>query len=1176
MEADLAGHATLEGVDEAPCYYPTTAQFAEPLEYIASIRPDAERHGICRICPPPGWKPQFAHKPDKLKFATKEQDLGKLAGAQRLRRKFTENLRKFLFLIGKPMESAHGGKAERPKPAPRVPAGRGWDYVPDPASYENHSYEQDAWNLNCLPTSDGSLLQFLGTQIQGVMVPWLYVGMAFSAFCWHNEDHYLYSINYLHAGSPKRWYGVPGSMAERFESTVRGMFPELFEAHPDLLMQLERYRLHKRKPVFSHEGLVLSLVDLLAESARNGVHPSGELTGFLRDELEVLAEAQEMEAKKARLSGCTRFEPMEKLVERLRGSTAPATTPASDSNTCSSAFRRTSSFGGDGGKENGCADGGRGGGRGGGGVLEGLESGSAVRGPQCSVCDQYCFLAAVVCNACDSATAGRAPARASSSGSPATGAVGDGGAAAARRRHSRRRFACGRHLADLCPCPASGYTYYRRMDAAQLRRAAKDLTSSEEQTEAWVEEAKAALAVARGAGTGGGLVNSFLLVKAKNGDGGGAAAGGGDGGGGGTQQGAVGNGKVKLEPRNPGETEPYGEDKGATGPPLDDANGSGEEGGAAAAGEAIDETMDLELDASVDEDDDELLPSSLLPAGWRERPSLRYIGDLIRAGEELGAPEHTLDNLRQVVDACAGWVKTIEGILGAGGGGDADGTAAAAAVSLFGTAKRAAAATAAATSHGADDESGRGRGRGPGGRDGGSRSGGAGAGGGARREGSSSSSSSSATTTTTTTKRREQVPFHKAVKLLSTEAKLPGRPSETTERLCVAIIGASQLRRQIRTLLGLGEDEHNKATRAMCLTLQEASRTASPVELASTSVKASPAENGGGGADASTGFKPPIGKPGSSRSNSPCRLSADSGGSGGGGPSSACTTSGGDADTRPGGGGGSEPTGSPRLGSSRTRTRTNVSLPTGTLAAERGTWKGQPWRLWPVHQAAAAALVEPCQASVVTVTELPALKRALASLAERTDRALRLVEAPTESSGVKRGRDRSSLGGGGGGDSSDGGSSGGGGGGGVGPSGTRGRPRGSGGGKVKLSGSPQHGSCPKGGNGAGGGVVSGGAHKRRRRMVLACFCTGASDDTGSLTQSGVCSSKDPAVDEACLRKWPVSAAAAVAGTLPGTAAALVHASGRSSSGSSSGGGGGGGFPRLSEAVRPAEGGLSER
>lgn len=73
--AAAAGHATLEGVKEAPCFYPTPAQFAEPLEYIASIRKEAEKHGICRICPPRGWKPQFAHKPDKLKFATKEQDL---------------------------------------------------------------------------------------------------------------------------------------------------------------------------------------------------------------------------------------------------------------------------------------------------------------------------------------------------------------------------------------------------------------------------------------------------------------------------------------------------------------------------------------------------------------------------------------------------------------------------------------------------------------------------------------------------------------------------------------------------------------------------------------------------------------------------------------------------------------------------------------------------------------------------------------------------------------------------------------------------------------------------------------------------------------------------------------------------------------------------------------------
>ena len=34
----------------------------------------------------------------------------------------------------------------------------------------------------------------------GVMMPWLYVGSCMSAFCWHVEDHALYSINYLHVG----------------------------------------------------------------------------------------------------------------------------------------------------------------------------------------------------------------------------------------------------------------------------------------------------------------------------------------------------------------------------------------------------------------------------------------------------------------------------------------------------------------------------------------------------------------------------------------------------------------------------------------------------------------------------------------------------------------------------------------------------------------------------------------------------------------------------------------------------------------------------------------------------------------------------------------------------------------------------------------------------------------
>jgi [histone H3]-trimethyl-L-lysine4 demethylase len=57
-------------------------------------------------------------------------------------------------------------------------------------------YSRDPWNLNNLPIISDSLLRFIKSDISGMTVPWTYVGMAFSTFCWHNEDHYTYSVNY--------------------------------------------------------------------------------------------------------------------------------------------------------------------------------------------------------------------------------------------------------------------------------------------------------------------------------------------------------------------------------------------------------------------------------------------------------------------------------------------------------------------------------------------------------------------------------------------------------------------------------------------------------------------------------------------------------------------------------------------------------------------------------------------------------------------------------------------------------------------------------------------------------------------------------------------------------------------------------------------------------------------
>ncbi|KAG5516020.1 hypothetical protein RHGRI_036910 [Rhododendron griersonianum] len=103
---------------------------------------------------------------------------------------------------------------------------------------ESDQYTVSGWNLNNFPRLPGSALCFERCEISGVLVPWLYVGMCFSSFCWHVEDHHLYSLNYLHWGDPKIWYGVPGSHACELENAMKKHLPDLFKEQPDLLREL--------------------------------------------------------------------------------------------------------------------------------------------------------------------------------------------------------------------------------------------------------------------------------------------------------------------------------------------------------------------------------------------------------------------------------------------------------------------------------------------------------------------------------------------------------------------------------------------------------------------------------------------------------------------------------------------------------------------------------------------------------------------------------------------------------------------------------------------------------------------------------------------------------------------------------------------------------------------------
>lgn len=213
---------------------------------------EAAKFGICRIVPPPEWRPPLALRMDSARtFATKLQRIDTLqegvpfddGGEYTLG---TYRARADGFAVAWAAQH-HGGTA----PSNEVLCAEYWDMVTtgsrsaaveygndldttevgsgfprsaagagtggEPAMSSADYYARTGWNLNNLPSIEGSVLRHVRAPINGVNVPWLYCGMQFSTFCWHNEDNYLYSINYSHAGADKQWYGVPGAQARAFE-----------------------------------------------------------------------------------------------------------------------------------------------------------------------------------------------------------------------------------------------------------------------------------------------------------------------------------------------------------------------------------------------------------------------------------------------------------------------------------------------------------------------------------------------------------------------------------------------------------------------------------------------------------------------------------------------------------------------------------------------------------------------------------------------------------------------------------------------------------------------------------------------------------------------------------------------------------------------------------------------
>ncbi|XP_023637886.1 lysine-specific demethylase REF6 [Capsella rubella] len=269
----------LKSLPVAPEFRPTLAEFQDPIAYIFKIEEEASKYGICKILPPvppPSKKTSISNLNRSLAaraaarvrdggfgacdydggptFATRQQQIGFCPRKQRpVQRPVWQSGEEYSFgefeFKAKSFEKAYlkkcGKKSQLSALEIETLYWRATVDKPFSVEYANDmpgsafiplslaaarrresggdggTVGETAWNMRAMARAEGSLLKFMKEDIPGVTSPMVYIAMMFSWFAWHVEDHDLHSLNYLHMGASKTWYGVPKEAAPAFEEVVR-------------------------------------------------------------------------------------------------------------------------------------------------------------------------------------------------------------------------------------------------------------------------------------------------------------------------------------------------------------------------------------------------------------------------------------------------------------------------------------------------------------------------------------------------------------------------------------------------------------------------------------------------------------------------------------------------------------------------------------------------------------------------------------------------------------------------------------------------------------------------------------------------------------------------------------------------------------------------------------------
>jgi len=272
-------------VQEMACYYPTEEEFRQPIIYFEKLfKEGAWKHGCIKIIPPSSFKPPFSFNSkshQKMPFRSQTvQNLSKgkeftynkegetyedfKTKSQALEEKYFRSLQNLsekernmeiqkdywnlvenhsskLFDQAEPsgdiIKYEDGQKVFRFNYAADLPVNKYGSGFPTPE--QDEEYGKHPFNFMNINDQEKSLLAFCkGKDISGINVPWFYIGMLYSSFCWHYEDLMMYSLNYMHQGAGKIWYSISPQHREKFEKVTHKKFKELLKEDPNFLLNI--------------------------------------------------------------------------------------------------------------------------------------------------------------------------------------------------------------------------------------------------------------------------------------------------------------------------------------------------------------------------------------------------------------------------------------------------------------------------------------------------------------------------------------------------------------------------------------------------------------------------------------------------------------------------------------------------------------------------------------------------------------------------------------------------------------------------------------------------------------------------------------------------------------------------------------------------------------------------